>query len=170
MRAPTLLAFSRAEPNQSSLVSHWLTLLLVQSMGTDGLTCKFSSCWFLTWLALQPWRWRWHVPVKHLLTFTGLHSIISQKIELLITRVHHGFIPLTQQIKVQYHYRCMLWFIHYQFRSQMDHLQVIRNLYITCYSYCRYWKITMDPCKRLSAIYLNLLYKYQVFVCLATGP
>jgi hypothetical protein len=69
----------------------------------------------------------------------------------------------TQQIKVWYCYRWMLWFIHYYFRSQVDHLQVIHNSYITCYSYCRYWQITMDPCKCLSAIYLNLLYIMSYF-------
>jgi hypothetical protein len=33
-------------------------------------------------LTLQPWSWRWHVPLKCLLTFSRLHSVISQKIEL----------------------------------------------------------------------------------------
>jgi hypothetical protein len=32
----------------------------------------------LAWLTLQPWRWRWHVPLKHRLTFNE-HVIISQK-------------------------------------------------------------------------------------------
>jgi hypothetical protein len=43
-----------------------------------------ASHWFLAWLALRPWRWRWHVLLKCRLTFDGLHSIILQKTELLI--------------------------------------------------------------------------------------
>jgi hypothetical protein len=34
---------------------------------------------------LQSWRWRRHAPPKHLLTFSGLHVVISQTIELFIT-------------------------------------------------------------------------------------
>jgi hypothetical protein len=40
------------------------------------------ACWFLTCLTLQPWRRRWHVTLKHQLTFNGLHSIVYQKTEL----------------------------------------------------------------------------------------
>jgi hypothetical protein len=36
-------------------------------------------CWFLAWLIIRLWRWRWHVPPKHRWTFNGLHSVISQK-------------------------------------------------------------------------------------------
>jgi hypothetical protein len=47
-----------------------------------------SSSWLLAWLILWPWRWRRHVPPKHLLTFSRLHGVISQKIELFkITKV-----------------------------------------------------------------------------------
>jgi hypothetical protein len=34
---------------------------------------------------LRFWRWRPHVPPKRPLTFIGLHSVISQKIELSVT-------------------------------------------------------------------------------------
>jgi hypothetical protein len=44
-----------------------------------------SSCWFLAWLILQSWRWRWHIPLKHQLTFNRLQGIISQKTESVIT-------------------------------------------------------------------------------------
>jgi hypothetical protein len=37
---------------------------------------------FITWLTLQTWGWRPHVPPKTRLIFTGLHGIMSQKIEL----------------------------------------------------------------------------------------
>jgi hypothetical protein len=43
------------------------------------------SCWFHTWLILWPWRLSKHIPPKCFLTFSGLHSIISQKIGLFIT-------------------------------------------------------------------------------------
>jgi hypothetical protein len=36
------------------------------------------SRWFLAWLILRPWRWRWYVPPKRQLTFNRLHSIIFQ--------------------------------------------------------------------------------------------
>jgi hypothetical protein len=29
-----------------------------------------SSCWFLAWLILRPWRWRRHIPPKRQLTFS----------------------------------------------------------------------------------------------------
>jgi hypothetical protein len=38
--------------------------------------------WCLACLILHPWRWSLHVPLKHWLIFTELHSVISQKIEL----------------------------------------------------------------------------------------
>jgi hypothetical protein len=43
-----------------------------------------ASCWFPTWLSLQPCGWRWHVTPKSWLTFNGLHTVISQKTELFI--------------------------------------------------------------------------------------
>jgi hypothetical protein len=43
-----------------------------------------DSCQFLAWPTLQPWKWRQHVPTKHQLTFTGPHSVISQKTELIM--------------------------------------------------------------------------------------
>jgi hypothetical protein len=42
-----------------------------------------DSRWFLAWLILRPWKWRRHVPQKHLLTFNGLHGFTFQKTELL---------------------------------------------------------------------------------------
>jgi hypothetical protein len=44
-----------------------------------------ASLWFLTWLILRSWSWRWHVPPKRRLTFNGLHGVISQKTEPIIT-------------------------------------------------------------------------------------
>jgi hypothetical protein len=44
------------------------------------------SRWFLARLILQPWRWRRHVPPKHMLTLNGLHGDISQETELYILR------------------------------------------------------------------------------------
>jgi hypothetical protein len=52
-----------------------------------------ASRWFLAWLILRPWRWRWHVPLKHRLTFDGLHGIISHKMELFITTVVRTWNP-----------------------------------------------------------------------------
>jgi hypothetical protein len=48
-------------------------------IGESQLTCQRNM--FLAWLTLVPWRWRQHVPLKHRLTFTRLHSIISQKMD-----------------------------------------------------------------------------------------
>jgi hypothetical protein len=45
-----------------------------------------SACYLLSrWFIFQPLRWRRHVPLRHCLTFNGLHSIISQKTELSST-------------------------------------------------------------------------------------
>jgi hypothetical protein len=38
--------------------------------------------WFLAWLILQPWWWRWHFPPKHCSTFNRLHGVTSQKTDL----------------------------------------------------------------------------------------
>jgi hypothetical protein len=40
------------------------------------------SLWFLAWLVLQPWRWRWHGPPKRRLNFSALNGVIIQKLEL----------------------------------------------------------------------------------------
>jgi hypothetical protein len=42
-----------------------------------------ASFWFLAWLILRPWRRKWHVPLKHWLTFNGLHDLIFHKKEIL---------------------------------------------------------------------------------------
>jgi hypothetical protein len=39
--------------------------------------------WFLAWFILRPWRWRRHISPKCLLTFNGLHCVVTQKIELI---------------------------------------------------------------------------------------
>jgi hypothetical protein len=44
-----------------------------------------SSCNFLPasrWLSPSTVRWKWHVPLKHLMSFNRLHSIVSHKIKL----------------------------------------------------------------------------------------
>jgi hypothetical protein len=39
---------------------------------------------FLARLILRPWRWRRYIPPKRLLTFNGLHGVISQKTVLYV--------------------------------------------------------------------------------------
>jgi hypothetical protein len=51
-----------------------------------------ALCWFLAWLILWPWRWTRYVPPKRWLTFSGLHGVISQKIELFNDSTVHDFI------------------------------------------------------------------------------
>jgi hypothetical protein len=34
-----------------------------------------ASFWFLLWLVLRSWSWRWHVPTKRLLSFNEVHSV-----------------------------------------------------------------------------------------------
>jgi hypothetical protein len=41
-----------------------------------------TSCSFLVWLILKPWWRRRYFPPKRRLNFSGLHGVISQKIEL----------------------------------------------------------------------------------------
>jgi hypothetical protein len=47
-----------------------------------------APCWFLAWLTLQSWGWRWHAPPKHRLTFNRLHCVISPNTELLLEIVY----------------------------------------------------------------------------------
>jgi hypothetical protein len=51
------------------------------SSGPRDSACHLLSRWHLAWFILQPWRWRRHAP-KRLLTFNGLHCLISQNIEI----------------------------------------------------------------------------------------
>jgi hypothetical protein len=44
----------------------------VKGIGKQNLSCYLSR-WFLTWLILEPWRWKEYVPPKFLLAFNGLH-------------------------------------------------------------------------------------------------
>jgi hypothetical protein len=59
--------------------------LLSVSQHFRGACCLLLSHWFLACLFLQPRRWRRHAYLKCLLTSNGLHSIVSQKIELFMT-------------------------------------------------------------------------------------
>jgi hypothetical protein len=64
---------------------HFSPLWFLLSEEKDQTACLVpASCWFFAWCTLQPWRWRWHVPLKCWLTFNRLHGIISQKTELFI--------------------------------------------------------------------------------------
>jgi hypothetical protein len=58
--------------------------LHLQGWRVSKLCLLHSSCWFLDWLTLQPWSWRRYVHPKRQLTFKRLHSITSQKTDLLI--------------------------------------------------------------------------------------
>jgi hypothetical protein len=51
--------------------------------------CHLLSRWFLAWLILRPWRWRWHVPSKRLLTFNRLHGFLSKNIERTLHNHRH---------------------------------------------------------------------------------
>lgn len=61
--------------------------------------CHLLSLWFLAYLILQPWRWRWCFPLKHQLTFSRLHGIISQKMVhfILGLSVKYGKLMVLQQ-------------------------------------------------------------------------
>jgi hypothetical protein len=50
-----------------------------------GFACYLLLRWFHTCLILRPWRWRPHVSPKRRFNFSGLHGVISQKIELFIS-------------------------------------------------------------------------------------
>jgi hypothetical protein len=63
-----------------------------------------ASCWFLAWLILQPYRKRRHFPPKYLLTFTGLHGAISQKIEFFKTTALRASDPTFKNIPGDEHY------------------------------------------------------------------
>jgi hypothetical protein len=52
---------------------------------SQSSACHLLSCWFLAWLILWPWRWRHCALPKCRLFLNGLHGIISQKLELIIT-------------------------------------------------------------------------------------
>jgi hypothetical protein len=54
------------------------------SQATNQLCLLPVSNWFLVWLNSSPWLWRRHVPPKRRLTFTRLHGIISQKIQVFM--------------------------------------------------------------------------------------
>jgi hypothetical protein len=49
-----------------------------------------TSCWFLAWLSLRPWRYKRNVLLKRWLTFSGLHCIIFQYTSHLKIVLYHG--------------------------------------------------------------------------------
>jgi hypothetical protein len=57
----------------------YFILCLLSPTGTTAVYLLPASCWFLVWLILLPWRWRWHIPPKR-----WLHGVISQKTEPFI--------------------------------------------------------------------------------------
>jgi hypothetical protein len=64
--------------------------ILKDSVLYDVRPCKQSSAfqlshWFLAWPILRSRRWRRNVFPNRRLTFSGLHDVISQTIELFIT-------------------------------------------------------------------------------------
>jgi hypothetical protein len=60
--------------------------------------CHVLSCWFLAWLILTSWRWRWHIPPKCRSTFDGLHGVVTQKIELFRLMRWSQFGNITLQV------------------------------------------------------------------------
>jgi hypothetical protein len=40
-----------------------------------------TSYWCLAWFSLQPWKWMWHVPPKHWMTFNKLHMALHPRIQ-----------------------------------------------------------------------------------------
>jgi hypothetical protein len=60
----------------------------------DCSACHILLRWFIAWLIL-PWRWRWRVPAKHLLTLDRPHNVISQKlyVSLHVYRTALSHIP-----------------------------------------------------------------------------
>jgi hypothetical protein len=52
---------------------------------------KQETCFNLDWFILQPWRWRWHVPVKYQLTFTRLHGVTIPEDRILDKKFIQSF-------------------------------------------------------------------------------
>jgi hypothetical protein len=73
----------------------WIQLIMesVESQPTFRRSTKHetgncllhASRWFIGWRTLRSVIRRWRVPAKHLLIFTGLRGVISQKIELFVS-------------------------------------------------------------------------------------
>jgi hypothetical protein len=55
----------------------------------------------LAWLTLRKWSWRRYVPPKCHVTFTGLHGVISQKIELFVATAVRTTNPATRYTYLQ---------------------------------------------------------------------
>jgi hypothetical protein len=53
-----------------------------------------SSCLFLVSFILRPRKWKRHVPPKSRLTFNGRHVVISQKIDVFITKILFAFFSM----------------------------------------------------------------------------
>jgi hypothetical protein len=74
-----------------------------RARNNDLTRSKKSSCWFLAWLILRPWKWRRHVPPKRRLTFGGLHSVICYKIKLFIQMLYFRYQAVTGKNTKKYH-------------------------------------------------------------------
>jgi hypothetical protein len=65
-------------------LQEWISRERYQWESRWDSACHKLSCWCFARL-IWPWRWRQYVPLKHQLTFNGLHGDISQKTILFLT-------------------------------------------------------------------------------------
>jgi hypothetical protein len=125
-----------------------------------------ALCWFLAWLTLQPWRWRQYVPLTCQLTFTGLHSIISQKIRSLH---NHCCENLKSDINIDVSRQKINFMVHvYKWKTSM--IPKIQNSICLCW-----WKqeksfgkgtVTLFVMSLVEYCFLNLLqYSSELTAC-----
>jgi hypothetical protein len=127
----------------------------------------FDSHWFLAWLILRPWRWRRHFHLKCRLTFSGLHGVIYQKIELLtsaeppISTFHSKWMPWMNSPRSS-----VLLTALKRIACQREYTPNIRNVWfpenLTLFSnklYAEiYRKVQLEIGKRIRFIYILIYY------------
>jgi hypothetical protein len=78
-------------PELNIKISCWCTKVYIQFrpkyLGiehSECFACHLLTRWYLACLIPTPWGWKWYFLPKRLLTFNGLHGVISQKLVLFV--------------------------------------------------------------------------------------
>jgi hypothetical protein len=109
-------------------------LFHLQGLRVTQASLLSSSCQFLAWLTLQPWGLKRNVLPKRRFTFTGLHDVMLQRSELLITSTVRPTGPTQISLKFTAFWRwydtlfktIILYFVHY--------LGLLESLYLANWS------------------------------------
>jgi hypothetical protein len=69
----------------------------------DFSACQLLSGWFLAWIILRSWRWRWHFPPKRRFTFNGLNGVYhstNRTLQWFISSYYIVFVSRSRMVEL----------------------------------------------------------------------